>query len=76
MKRDAQCLVLLAAGHPGAEEARRLVRSALGEDRDWGALEIEAFPGRDATLLLAHPAAGTYISKDAARFLWVRLGRG
>jgi len=75
MGKNTRCLALQVTGRPGAEEAERLVRSALGTDADWGELEIEVFPGRKDTLLLAHPALGTYISEDAVRFLAVRFGR-
>ena len=74
MKKDVRCMAMLTSGHPEADEAWRLVRSALAGGPDWGVLEIEVFPGRDATLLLVHPAGGTYISKDAVRFLAVRPG--
>lgn len=71
MRKDTRCLALQVAGRPGTAEAEALVRSALGEC-DWGAMEIEIFPGREGALLLAHPAEGTYIRKDALLFLSVR----
>ena len=32
---------------------------------DWGALEIEIIAGREESLLLARPASGVYISREA-----------
>ena len=74
MAEMQRCLALLAPGAPDGAEAAELVRHALGEDADWGALEIEMFPGRDGTLLLARPAAGIYIRSAAVRFLSRRRG--
>ncbi len=67
-------LALLLPGLPGPEEAERQVRTALGSDTDWGVLEIELFPGGQETLVLVHPAGGTYIDARAAAFLAERLG--
>ena len=74
MEREQRCLALRLPGRPGTEEAERQVRQALGTDADWGILEIEFFPGRESTLVLAHPAEGTYISRDALRFLAGKIG--
>ena len=75
MEREQRCVALRLPGRPGAAEAERQVRAALGEDDCWGVLEIECFPGREGTLVLAHPAEGTYISRDAVRFLAARYGK-
>ena len=75
MRKEPRCLALQVSGRPGTAEAEALVRSALG-GCDWGAMEIEIFPGREGALLLAHPAEGTYIRKDALLFLSVRSGGG
>ena len=69
MSQEMTCLALRVPGRPDAPEAERLIRSALRGQGEWGILEIEIFPGRDGTLLLAHPANGVYISEDAIRFL-------
>ena len=68
-------LALRISGRPEPEEAVRLVRSALQAETDWGVLEIELFPGGDETLVLAHPARGTYIDRRAAAFLAGMLDR-
>ena len=75
MEQEKRCLALQLPGRPEAEEAERQVRAALGEDDHWGILEIECFPGREGTLVLAHPAEGMYISRDAVRFLAARFGK-
>ncbi len=69
MEKKPNCLALQVPGRPDTPEAERLIRAALGGQSGWGALEIEIFPGRDGTLLLAHPARGVYIREDAVRFL-------
>lgn len=69
MEPKPKCLALRVLGQPDAAEAERLIRSAMGGERGWGVLEIEMFPGREGTLLLAHPARGVYISRDALCFL-------
>lgn len=69
MEEERRCLALRVPGVPDGAEAADLVRAELGENTPWGALEIEIFPGRDETLLLARPAAGTYICAEALRFL-------
>lgn len=61
---NAQTLALRVPGHPGLSDAKRLVFAALGE-ADWGALEIEIIAGREESLLLARPASGVYISREA-----------
>ena len=75
MEREQRCLALRLPGQPEAQEAERQVRAALGEDDQWGTLEIECFPGREGTLVLAHPAEGMYISRDAVRYLAARFGK-
>ena len=74
MEREKRCLALRLPGQPETAEAERQVRAVLGEDSDWGILEIEFFPGRESTLILAHPAEGMYISRDAVEFLAARAG--
>ena len=69
MDDEKKCLALLIPGRPDSAEALRLIRSALRGRPCWGVTEIEIFPGRDATLLLAHPARGVYIREDAVRLL-------
>ena len=73
MDREQRCLALRLPGQPEVAEAERQVRAALGEDV--GVLEIECFPGRESTLVLAHPAEGMYISRDAMRFLAGKFGK-
>ena len=68
-------LALRLPGRPAPEEAARQVRSVLSGKADWGVLEIELFPGGEETLVLAHPARGTYIDRRAAAFLAGMLGR-
>ena len=68
-----QALALRVPGHPGAREAKRLVLAALGGAR-WGVLEIEIIAGREESLLLARPASGVYISREAFERL-AALGR-
>ncbi len=68
MEEAHKCIALWVSGLPDHRRARALVRRAL-DGADWGALEIEIFPGRDGTLLLAHPAQGVYIEENALRFL-------
>ena len=75
MEREQRCVALRLPGRPEAAEAERQVRMALGDDADWGILEIDCFPGRDGTLILARPAEGTYISRDAVRYLAARFGK-
>ena len=70
-KGDIRCAALCGPGLPCPEQIRRAVAEALGPGTDWGALEIEIFPGREATLLLIRPAGGLYIKEDAVRFLLV-----
>ena len=72
--QSEKVLALRLPGRPGTEEAERQVRSALGAETDWGALEIELFPGGEETLVLAHPAGGTYIDARAAAILAGLLG--
>ena len=67
--KSEQALALRVPGHPGLSDAKRLVLAALGE-ADWGALEIEIIAGREESLLLARPASGVYISREAL----LRLG--
>lgn len=62
--KNAQALALRVAGHPKPSDAKRLVFAALG-GRNWGALEIEIIAGREESLLLARPASGVYISREA-----------
>ena len=62
--KSAQALALRVPGHPDLSDAKRLVFAALGE-ADWGALEIEIIAGREESLLLARPASGVYISREA-----------
>ena len=69
MAEAKKCLALQVQGRPDSAEAARLIRSALQGQPGWGVLEIEIFPGRDGTLLLARPASGVYIREDAVRFL-------
>ena len=47
-----------------SERPLGLVFAALG-NTDWGALEIEIIAGREESLLLARPASGVYISREA-----------
>ena len=68
-------LALRLPGRPAPEEAEKQVRSALAAEADWGVLEIELFPGGEETLVLAHPARGTYIDARAAAVLAGLLGR-
>ena len=74
MEREKKCLALCLPGQPNETEAERQVRAVLGEEPGWGTLEIECFPGRDSSLILVHPAEGTYISRDAVRFLAAKFG--
>ena len=76
MKEQRSWLALRVAGQPEPAEAEALVRAALGAGCIWGTLEIELFPGRKETLVLARPASGIYISRDALAYLAVRGGRG
>ncbi|MBO6040839.1 MAG: hypothetical protein J6P58_06475 [Oscillospiraceae bacterium] len=69
MAEKQRCVALRVPGTPDSAAAEALVRSALSGRESWGALEIEIFPGRESTLLLAHPADGVYITKEALRFL-------
>ena len=62
--KSEQALALRVPGHPGLSDAKRLVFAALGE-ADWGVLEIEIIAGREESLLLARPASGIYISREA-----------
>lgn len=62
--KSEQALALRVPGHPDLSDAKRLVFAALGE-ADWGALEIEIIAGREESLLLARPASGVYISREA-----------
>lgn len=61
---NERAIALRVPGHPALSDAKRLVYAALG-GRRWGALEIEIIAGRDESLLLARPANGVYISRDA-----------
>lgn len=61
---NERALALRVPGHPGLSDAKKLVFAALGE-ADWGALEIEIIAGREESLLLARPASGVYISREA-----------
>ena len=72
MDREKQCVALRLPGQPDAGQLRRAVEEAFSSGEDWGALEVEVFPGRRGTLLLIHPAAGMYIREDAVRFLSVQ----
>ena len=69
MDTEKKCLALRVPGQPDDEELRRAAERAMDTGEDWGAVEIEVFPGREGTLLLVHPAAGLYIREDAVRFL-------
>ena len=69
--KSAQALALRVPGHPGLSDAKRLVFAALG-GANWGALEIEIIPGREESLLLARPASGVYISREALSRLAAR----
>ena len=69
MEAERKCMALRVPGQPDDGELRRAAERALGDEEDWGAVEIEVFPGREGTLLLVHPAAGLYIREDAVRFL-------
>ena len=62
--KSEQALALRVPGHPDLSDAKRLVFAALGE-ADWGALEIEIIAGREESLLLARPASGVYLSREA-----------
>lgn len=62
--KSEQVLALRVPGHPDLSDAKRLVFAALGE-ADWGALEIEIIAGQEESLLLARPASGVYISREA-----------
>ena len=75
MRGTERCLALRVPGHPDDREALRLVREAL-DGPDWGALEVEIFPGGQETLLLIRPAAGIYIDERAVRFLAARFDGG
>ena len=70
-KGEIRCAAVCVPGRPGTEQIRRAAAEALGPGTDWGTLEIEIFPGREATLLLVRPAGGLYIREDAVRFLLV-----
>ena len=72
MNGERKCMALRLPGRPDEAELRRAAERALDTGEDWGAVEIEVFPGREGTLLLVHPAAGLYIREDAARFLACR----
>ena len=72
MAETVKCLAVRVPGLPSDDQAEAIVRAALAPRDDWGALEIEVFPGRKGTLLLVHPASGLYIREDAVRFLTVR----
>ena len=75
MAEQKQVLTLCVPGQPDAEETGRLVRSALREHGELGAVEVEILPGRRDTLLLVHPAEGLYIDRRAAEFLSERLSQ-
>ena len=72
MDTERRCVALRVPGRPDDSELRRAAERALGPGENWGAVEIEVFPGRKGTLLLVHPASGLYIREDAVRFLTVR----
>ena len=61
---NERALALRVPGHPDLSDAKRLVFAALGE-ADWGALEIEIIAGQKESLLLARPARGVYLSREA-----------
>ena len=71
-EQESRYAALCLPGRPDRREIRRAVAGVLGPETDWGAVEVEVFPGRETTLLLVHPAAGVYIREDAVRFLLVR----
>ena len=71
---NRKCVAVHVPGRPDPREAEHLARCALSEGEDWGALEVEIFPGREDTLLLIHPAEGVYIDRSAVRFLLDRFG--
>ena len=56
---------------PGARAARAGAPGPFGRQKarvrraDWGALEIEIIAGREESLLLARPASGVYLSREA-----------
>ncbi|MBR6208363.1 MAG: hypothetical protein IKQ69_05140 [Oscillospiraceae bacterium] len=73
MEEQKQVLAVCVRGCPDGEEALGLVRAALRERGDFGAVEVEMLPGKRETLLLIHPAAGVYIDRRAAEYLTERL---
>ena len=74
MNTERKCAVLLLPG-PADETALRRAAERARTETDWGALEIEIFPGRAGTLLLIRPAAGLYIKEDAVRFVALYAGK-
>ena len=72
---DGFCLALRLPGHPKRAEAEAAVRRALGT-RTGFVMEIEMFPGRGESLVLAHPAGGqnVYIAEAAVRYLAALYG--
>ena len=69
MSEKQKCVAMRVQGRPDSARAESLVRSDMAGQEAWGALEIEIFPGRESTLLLARPASGVYITKEALRVL-------
>lgn len=64
-KEDDFCVALRLPGCPKRSEAEAAVRRALGAHRGI-VMEIELFPGRRESLVLAHPAGEeVYITKNA-----------
>ena len=61
-------VALRVPGQPSRPEMERLARSAA-PGAEWGALEVEIFPGREESLLLIHPARGIYISREMIQIL-------
>ena len=74
MAQEKRCLALRVRGVPSGTEAEAIIRRALQEEPGWGALEIEIFPGREDSRLLAHPAEGVYIRRAAVEYLLAREG--
>lgn len=61
-------LALRVPGRPSLSDAKKIVLAELG-GANWGALEIRIFVGGDESLLLARPANGVYLSREALSLL-------
>ena len=74
-REDDFAVALCLPGCPKRDEAEAAVRRALGTRTNF-VMEIELFPGRGESLVLAHPAGGqnVYIAEAAVRYLAALYG--